>query len=45
MFPGIVLGNGATVKKKDFLKKIGEYDAFFLPKFEYEYDAGAEETI
>ena len=26
MYPGIVLGNGATVKKKEYLKKIGEYD-------------------
>ena len=26
VFPGIVLGNGATVKKKDYLKKIGEFD-------------------
>ena len=26
VYPGIVLGNGATVKKKDYLKKIGEYD-------------------
>ena len=24
VYPGIVLGNGATVKKKDYLKKIGE---------------------
>lgn len=23
VFPGIILGNGATVKKKDYLKKIG----------------------
>ena len=23
MFPGIFLGNGATVKKKDYLKRIG----------------------
>ena len=26
VYPGIVLGNGATVKKKEYLKKIGEYD-------------------
>ena len=25
MYPGIILGNGATVKKKDYLKKIGAY--------------------
>ena len=24
VFPGIILGNGATVKKKDYLKKIGD---------------------